>query len=64
MSHHHGASHDHGGSHQDTVTDPVCGMSVEPADAASREHEGRTYYFCSAHCAKAFDADPARYATA
>jgi len=27
--------------------DPVCGMSVDPAQAkATAEHQGRTYYFC------------------
>jgi Cu+-exporting ATPase len=47
------------------VTDPVCGMSVDPAKAAaSIEHEGRTYYFCSKGCAKTFSADPGKYADA
>lgn len=47
------------------VTDPVCGMSVEPATAAARvEHEGATYYFCSSGCAATFRADPGKYATA
>ena len=46
-----------------TVTDPVCGMSVDPAAAAATaEYEGRRYYFCSGHCAKSFKDDPARYA--
>jgi P-type Cu+ transporter len=47
------------------VTDPVCGMTVDPATAA--EHRGigpGTAYFCSAGCAAAFDADPGRYAAA
>ena len=44
------------------MIDPVCGMKVEPATAAGKvEHAGRTYYFCSQHCAHAFKADPARY---
>ncbi|WP_199421614.1 heavy metal translocating P-type ATPase [Actinotalea solisilvae] len=48
-----------------TVTDPVCGMSIEPASAAATaEHGGQTYHFCSQHCAESFRADPARYATA
>jgi P-type Cu+ transporter len=45
------------------VTDPVCGMTVDPATAA--EHRGAgsgTVYFCSAHCAAAFDTDPGRFA--
>jgi len=45
-----------------TVTDPVCGMSVEPANsAASVEHGGTTYYFCSRGCHAAFTADPGKY---
>ncbi len=42
--------------------DPVCGMTVDPEHAAAtREHDGVTFYFCSAGCAAAFDADPHRY---
>ena len=44
-----------------TVTDPVCGMSVDPATATSIEHEGQTYYFCSKGCAKTFTKDPGAY---
>jgi len=45
-----------------SATDPVCGMSVDTARAEYRSfREGVTYYFCSAGCKKAFDADPARY---
>jgi Cu+-exporting ATPase len=48
-----------------TTVDPVCGMTVNPdTAAASREVDDVTYYFCSAHCAATFDADPARYTTA
>jgi Cu+-exporting ATPase len=47
------------------ASDPVCGMSVDPATAgASAEHEGRSYYFCSKHCATAFAADPHKYTSA
>jgi xanthine dehydrogenase accessory factor len=42
--------------------DPVCGMTVDVADARYRTvHEGTTIYFCSAGCLEAFEADPARY---
>jgi Cu+-exporting ATPase len=47
------------------VTDPVCGMTVNPATAP--EHRGTgpgTVYFCSAGCAAAFDADPGQHAAA
>ena len=44
------------------VTDPVCGMSVDPHTAKHRaEHNGHPYYFCSAGCRTKFVADPARY---
>ncbi|MDR3498811.1 MAG: heavy metal translocating P-type ATPase [Parvibaculum sp.] len=56
---HHVQGHDHG-----PAKDPVCGMSVDPATAVHRtEHEGRTYYFCSARCRAKFEADPAKYLT-
>jgi Cu+-exporting ATPase len=43
-------------------TDPVCGMTVNPATARHRqEHSGRTYFFCSEGCRAKFAADPARY---
>ena len=44
------------------VTDPVCGMSINPdTAAATREHDGTTFYFCSTGCAEKFDADAHRY---
>jgi Cu+-exporting ATPase len=46
----------------DTVRDPVCGMTVDPNQAAATvEHDGRKYYFCSTHCAARFRQDPARF---
>jgi len=60
-----GADADRGeapGSEPGTATDPVCGMQVVPARAHTRlVHEGRAYFFCSAHCAERFRAEPARY---
>ncbi len=42
--------------------DPVCGMKVDPARAAATvEHGGRTYFFCSRGCAEKFQRDPAKY---
>jgi Cu+-exporting ATPase len=42
--------------------DPVCGMNVDPAKAAtSVEHSGKPYYFCATRCAQKFAADPNRY---
>jgi Cu+-exporting ATPase len=44
------------------VTDPVCGMKIDPKTAVTtREHDGVTFYFCSQGCADTFDADPHRY---
>lgn len=52
-------------SRDTTVADPVCGMRVDPSDAAaSREHRGATYHFCSVWCAKKFDDDADAYITA
>ena len=37
--------------------DPMCGMQVEIANAAaSAEHDGETFYFCSDHCRHRFEA--------
>src|SRR5712691_173381 len=44
------------------ATDPVCGMTVDPATARYRaEHAGREYFFCGAHCLERFVADPNRF---
>ena len=44
------------------VVDPVCGMTIDPADAAGHtEHKGQTYYFCNPSCLERFEADPDRY---
>ncbi|HEX5890998.1 MAG TPA: heavy metal translocating P-type ATPase [Pyrinomonadaceae bacterium] len=44
------------------MTDPVCGMTVNPlAAAGSFEHNGQTYYFCSQHCLHKFREDPERF---
>ena len=45
-----------------TLTDPVCGMDVDPKTAAGKsEYQGETYYFCSLGCKKAFDKEPEKY---
>ena len=44
------------------MTDPVCGMTVEPRDAAAAwDHGGTTYYFCSVGCFERFRAEPERF---
>ncbi|MBU5421129.1 heavy metal translocating P-type ATPase [Cellulomonas hominis] len=55
MAHH---PHQHGA----TAIDPVCGMTVDPKSAAAtREHDGVTFYFCAPGCAATFDANPHHY---
>ena len=47
---------------ENTVKDPVCGMTVNPATAKhSREHQAKKFYFCCSHCAERFEADPQKY---
>jgi YHS domain-containing protein len=42
--------------------DPVCGMDVDPNNAAGQsEYQGKTYYFCSQGCKQDFDKEPERY---
>ncbi len=42
--------------------DPVCGMTVDPADAAgSFAYQGRTYYFCNPSCLERFSAAPEEF---
>ncbi|MGQ9634659.1 MAG: YHS domain-containing protein [Bryobacteraceae bacterium] len=44
------------------VIDPVCGMQIDPAKAAGKsEYKGQTFYFCSDHCKRKFDAAPESY---
>jgi Cu+-exporting ATPase len=63
--HQHGdAHHDHGGRAygEHRVKDPVCGMWVDPHTSEHRaEHNGQSYYLCSAGCREKFLADPAHY---
>ena len=47
------------------VTDPVCGMTIDPASAAgTSQHRGETIHFCSLGCKAKFDAQPEKYAGA
>ena len=59
------AMHQHH-QHQDQTTevvDPVCGMSISPADAVGiAEHNGQTFHFCSDACLQQFRANPDRFA--
>jgi uncharacterized protein len=43
-------------AHGSAVTDPVCGMTVDPRNAAAhRVRNGHDYWFCSTGCAEHFD---------
>ena len=45
-----------------TARDPVCGMSVECADAShTAQYRGQTYYFCCARCRERFAAAPEEF---
>jgi Cu+-exporting ATPase len=42
--------------------DPVCGMTVDPSEAAgSAVHEGQTYYFCHPSCLERFTDKPSDF---
>ncbi len=44
------------------VRDPVCGMIVDPQQAAgSAAYQGRNFYFCSKECAAQFQTDPEKH---
>jgi len=45
-----------------TVKDPVCGMEIDPTEAAATsDYEGTIYYFCAVGCKEQFDANPAKF---
>jgi Cu+-exporting ATPase len=59
--HHHGGAEGAGSAR---VTDPVCGMKVDPETTSHRaEHDGARFFFCSAGCEAKFEADPTKYLT-
>ena len=43
------------------ATDPVCGMKVDRATAVRVDLDGKTFHFCTAGCARAFEAEPRKY---
>jgi Cu+-exporting ATPase len=45
-----------------TVTDPVCGMTVDPLTSTHQfDFQGETFHFCSARCRERFAAEPEKY---
>ncbi|MGH9882029.1 MAG: HAD-IC family P-type ATPase, partial [Pyrinomonadaceae bacterium] len=50
------------GNKAEKTIDPVCGMSVDVrSPAGSIEYGGQTFSFCSSHCLRKFNDDPARF---
>ena len=48
-----------------SVKDPVCGMTVDPKNAAAAAvRSGTTHYFCSTSCRDKFEQAPDKYAGA
>lgn len=51
-------------TNSDPATDPVCGMTVDPARTPppqSRDYDGKRYYFCCTGCAEKFIAGPTKF---
>jgi Cu+-exporting ATPase len=49
-------------THAHAAVDPVCGMTVDPAQSPHHlAYRLKTYYFCSADCRGKFAADPEKY---
>ena len=46
---------------QEKVTDPVCGMEIDPRRAIEYEYKGKIYYFCNPNCETHFKRDPERF---
>lgn len=62
-SHDHGACEMHKKPQDGLVTDPVCGMKIDPktAKGGTSSLEGHDYFFCNPKCKTKFDADPHAY---
>src|SRR6186997_1031698 len=47
---------------EEDVLDPVCGMTISPADSVGEiEYRGHTYYFCNQSCLDRFKANPQEF---
>src|ERR1035437_2730451 len=44
---------------QRMTKDPICGMTVDETTSLHAERDGQTFFFCSEHCRKTFQATPA-----
>ena len=60
--HHHGTPAGGDTLEVEKVTDPVCGMKVNPQTSKHRhEHQGQVFHFCSGRCREKFIAEPERF---
>ena len=56
-----GHDHDHA-TPAEKVTDPVCGMTVDPQTTPHHaDHDGQAFHFCSAGCRTKFVTDPVKF---
>jgi len=46
---------------QEKVTDPVCGMKIDPRRAIEYEYKGKIYHFCNPNCETHFKKEPERF---
>jgi YHS domain-containing protein len=46
---------------QEKVTDPVCGMKIDPRRALEYEYKDKIFHFCSSNCEFHFKQDPERF---
>jgi Cu+-exporting ATPase len=62
MTDHTHTTHEHGAEVPAEVLDPVCGMTISPADAVGHiDYRGQTYHFCAESCLQQFKDDPERF---
>ncbi|MFX1278959.1 MAG: heavy metal translocating P-type ATPase [Promethearchaeota archaeon] len=46
---------------QEKVTDPVCGMKIDPRRAIEFEYNGKIYHFCNPNCEAHFKREPEKF---
>ncbi|MFX1238106.1 MAG: heavy metal translocating P-type ATPase [Promethearchaeota archaeon] len=46
---------------EEKVTDPICGMKINPSRSIEYEYKGKIYYFCNQSCEKKFKINPEKY---
>ena len=50
------------GNKEQLIRDPVCGMWINPEDAADETiYKGKIFYFCAPGCKKAFEKEPEKF---